>query len=316
MSLHKAFLLDLADEIQHLLRAAYRKRGNDHIAASVEGPLDHIRKGTGVIRMLRSLVGPVAVGRFHDHIVRTLQIDRIRDQRLVGIADISGEDDLLRHTVLRDRHFDGTRSEKMAGVYEPDGDPFCYDLFLLILHAYKALDRVLRVDPGIERLHLRPARALCLPVLPLCFKFLYVRGIKKHDAAQRCRPAGGEDLSLESLLAQERQKARVVHVGVRQQNHVDLRSRYRHGRIFIQILTLLHTVIDQNLLPARFKIITASRHFVRGTKKCQFHTRSFPRTSAGYNALSSRLWSWALTAQRHGFRPSYHSLSENRQGVQ
>ena len=95
-----------------------------------------------------------------------------------------------------------------------------------------------------------------------------MRGIKKHDPAQRSRSAGREDLPAETMLIQERQKARVVNMGMGQKHHVDVTYRDRNRFVLIKIRALLHTAVNQELLPAGIQVITASGHFMRCTQKC------------------------------------------------
>ena len=64
----------------------------------------------------------------------------------------------------------------------------------------------------------------------------------------------------------------MVHVRVSQKDHIDLAGCDRQRLILIKIRTLLHSAVNQNLLTACFKIITASRYFMRRSQKCQFHT--------------------------------------------
>ena len=78
---HQALLLDLAQEIQHLLGAAHRKAGDHQAAALVEGALQKGGQGGHVVRP--GAVAAVAVGRFHHHIVGLFQILRVPQQGLV-----------------------------------------------------------------------------------------------------------------------------------------------------------------------------------------------------------------------------------------
>ena len=164
----------------------------------------------------------------------------------------------------------------MARIDELDPDPVRDIGYLLIFYRDKAGDRPLGILLVIQRLHHIPARALRLAVFPLGFKFLNVRGVQKHDAAQRRGSARRKDLPAESMLVKQREQSRVIHVRVRQQNHIDLARRHRDRFILIQIRSLLQSAVDQDLLPARLQIIAASGHFVCRTYKCQFHNGTRP----------------------------------------
>ena len=51
-------------------------------------------------------MAPVTVRRFHDHIICTVQILWIADQRLICISDVPGKDKLLLRLSLPDPDLD------------------------------------------------------------------------------------------------------------------------------------------------------------------------------------------------------------------
>ena len=89
MSIDHLVLLDVPDEIKHLLRAPHRKGRDHHVSAPVKGTLDHGCEGSRVIIVRRALMASVAIGGFHHDIIRFLRIGRIADQRLVLVPNIS-----------------------------------------------------------------------------------------------------------------------------------------------------------------------------------------------------------------------------------
>ena len=101
---HQTLFFDPSDKIKHFLCPSDRKRRNHHISAAVKRPLDHLRKLHRIIH--RRIMAPVTVCRFHDHIIRAVQILRIADQRLVCISDVTGKDKLLLRRFLPDPDFD------------------------------------------------------------------------------------------------------------------------------------------------------------------------------------------------------------------
>ena len=101
---HQTLFFDPPDKIQHFLCPSNCKRRYNHISAAVKRPLDHLRKLHRIIH--RRIMAPVTVCRFHDHIIRAVQILRIADQRLVCISDITGKDKLLLRRFLPDPDFD------------------------------------------------------------------------------------------------------------------------------------------------------------------------------------------------------------------
>ena len=103
----EAALLDLPDEVKHLLRPAHGKAGDDHVAAPVEGLLDAPGQG---LHKIHPLVGvePVAVGRFHDQVLCVLHKLGIAQDGLVAVAHVTGEAELVLLTVFREPYLDGS----------------------------------------------------------------------------------------------------------------------------------------------------------------------------------------------------------------
>lgn len=79
--------LDVAQEIEHLLRAPDGEGGDDDVAAPVEGALDDLGEAFGIVG--RGIVEPVAVGGFHDDVIRLRDIARVVDEGLVEVAHIA-----------------------------------------------------------------------------------------------------------------------------------------------------------------------------------------------------------------------------------
>ena len=96
---NETFLLDLPNGVEHLLRSAHGKGGDDHAATPVKGALNMTGKGCHRIgRFVHSLsialMEAIAVGGFDHYIICFVHRFGIVDNGLVGIAHITGEDDL------------------------------------------------------------------------------------------------------------------------------------------------------------------------------------------------------------------------------
>ena len=87
IGLHQLLILDLPDEVQQFLGAAYGEGGNYHIAAPGHGIVDDLRQILGVAPHLS--VVAVAVGGLHHHIVRPGKVAGIPDDGLIHIAQIA-----------------------------------------------------------------------------------------------------------------------------------------------------------------------------------------------------------------------------------
>ena len=125
-------------------------------------------------------------------------------------------------------------------------------------------------------LHQLPAAALRLAVAPLGVLLLDMGGILQHDAAQVGGGGGGVDGAAEPVLVKVRYPARVIDVGVGQQNRLHLAGGQRQGRVLIGIAPLLHPAIHQKPMSGGFHQRAAAGHLMRGAQKGQFHSDILP----------------------------------------
>ena len=269
VAVHHAGVLDLADEIQQLLRAADGERRDDHVAAAVERALDAVRERGQIVHA--RAVAAVAVGRLDEHVVRARDGLRVADDGLVGVADVAGKDDLLFRAALGEPCLDARAAEQVADIREADDDVFP-DLNALAVAAWaQQTQHALHVLERIQRLGRRLAGAGGLAPLPLGLGHLDVRRVAQHDAAQVAGRLRGVDRAAEALLIQQRQVAGVVHVRVRDEHKLDLRRRDGDGNVLKQVPPLLHAAVDQAVVPADLEQGAAAGHLVVGADKCQLH---------------------------------------------
>ena len=200
-----------------------------------------------------------------------LDIGGVLDEGLVGVADIAREDELGGRTVFRHPDLNAGRAQQMAHVNKADRKAGGQLHFCVVIHADEELQRRLGVLNGIHGLHGRITGTLCLAVFPLGLKLLDVRGVPQHDAAQLGGGPGGVDLAPEPVAHQQRQQAGMVDVGMGGQHAVDLAGGHRDGLVLVDILALLHAVIDEVALPGCFQQGTAAGHFMVRAQKRQFH---------------------------------------------
>ena len=159
----------------------------------------------------------------------------------------------------------------MSRIQKSDPDSLRDIALRFIVGGDKAADRAFCVLMAVQRLHHVTAGTLCLAVFPLCFKFLNVRRVQKHDPAQGRCSARRKDLSAEPVLVKQREQAGVVDMRMCQENHIDISRGNRYRLVLIQIRSLFHAAVYQYLLSACLKVITASGHFMCSTYECQFH---------------------------------------------
>ena len=260
VSFDKAFFLDLPQKIQHFLRAAHRKAGHHHVATPVKGALQDFCQLCHIVRP--GVVVAVAVGGLHKHIVRLLDIGGVFYDGLIQIADIAGEHQLCGGAALGDPQLDAGRAQQVPHVHEP-----CFDArgklnALAVLHAQEQAAGGFGVLYGVHGLHRLCAGALALAVFPLGFKFLNMRRVPQHNAAQLHRRDGGVDPASEAVVRQQRQKTGMVDMGMGDEHKVDLAGGYGQGLVFVHIFTLLHAVVDEKPLPCRFQHGAAAGHLM------------------------------------------------------
>ena len=213
-------ILDLADKVQKLLRAAHGERRNHNVAALAERFVDDLGKLVGIAPDLG--VVAVAVGRLHHDVVGLFEKLRVADNRLVDVADIAGEDDRLVHAVFFQLKRDGRGTEQMARVGEHRAHTLAeVDLFF-ILAGRHVLEDVQRVLLGVERIDMLAARALALAVFVLSVALLNVSGVEQHDLHQICCQACRQDAAVEAVFHQQRDTARVVDVRVGDEQNIDI----------------------------------------------------------------------------------------------
>ena len=256
----QALFLDDPDEIQHLLGTAHSKRWNDHIAAPVKSPLDHSCQFRHIVRSLA--MASVAISRFHDHIVRIVNIGWIVDQGLVCITDITGKDQLLRHILFCDPDFNAGRAKQVAGVDETDADPVA-DLDHLVVTAWgKVLQDTDGIFRGIDGHEWLCAGTFALSVAPLRLKFLDMGTVTEHDIAKVLRRLRRKDRPLKALLIKERKHTGMVDVGMGQEDIVDIGGRHRDRYIFKEVSALLHTTINKYMFTCDFQIMLTACYLV------------------------------------------------------
>ena len=308
MALHKTLFLDLPDEVEQLLRAAHREAGNDHIAAPVEGALQNFGQLPDIVRA--GAVEPVAVGGFHHNVICVGEVGRVLDEGLVLVADIAGEDELGGGAVLGDPDLDAGRAEQMANVHKLDLQARCQLGLFPVLHPAEQPDGRLGVLNGVHRFHRFCTGALALAVFPLGLELLNVGRVPQHDAAQLHRGVGGIDPAPEPVADQQRQKARMVDVGMGDQHAIDLSGGHRDGLVFVHILALLHAAVDEVALPGRFQQRTAARYLVVRAQKRQFHrlhplSRCFLPPAAQTGGAKRREFTYIIPYFRPSSRPNH-----------
>ena len=125
VSMDEPTLLYRTDKVQHFLRSAHGKGGDDDIAATVERALDIVRKRGDVIRPVALMVA-VAVGRFDEQVVSVGDMLRVAQNGLTEVADIAREDYLFLTLALVQPCFNGGRAQQVADIGKAHGHGVVY----------------------------------------------------------------------------------------------------------------------------------------------------------------------------------------------
>ena len=265
-------VLDLPDEVQEFLGAAHGKGGDDDIAAPGHGLVDDPGQVIGIAPDLR--VVAVAVSGLHHHVIGAVEVDRIPDDGLLDIAQVTGKDDALFHTVLRQVHGDARRTQQMARVHKLHFHALAQVDDLPVLAGGHELPHPLGILDGVERVHMGRAGPLALAVFPLGVLLLDMGRVQQHDVQQLGGEPRGEDLPLKALLDEHGDPAGVVDMGVGHQQVIDGIGREGKFRVGYLVPPLLQPAVHQDALSAYIQTVTAAGHALIGAKKAELHVEN------------------------------------------
>lgn len=196
---------------------------------------------------------------------------RVPDDRLVDVANVPGEDDLLLHAALLHPHLHAGRAQQVSRIHKADLDPFKEFYDLSILRGDQMLGHLGRIGHSIKGLHRGPARLLSLLVFPLGILLLNVGRVLKHHRQQLAGETCGKNLPLKPLFDQQRNPPRVVNVGMGDNHIVDIvGGKIKHGIVPL-IPALLQAAVNENLLPPHLYTVAAAGDGFGRAEKGQFH---------------------------------------------
>ena len=93
IKVQKLPLFDVTDKIQELLGSADCKCRDDQIASALQCGIDDRSQFRCIVRWC--IVITIAIGGFHDHIVCSVRRNRVFDERLIDISNITGENNFF-----------------------------------------------------------------------------------------------------------------------------------------------------------------------------------------------------------------------------
>ena len=102
-----AGLPQIVEVIQQCLRAADGKGWDDEVAAAIHRIIDQFNKGS---LLIIHLMQPIAIRRFDEQEIRTIDYRWILDDRLIRLAEVAGKDELRFFTAFPNPHFKNSRT--------------------------------------------------------------------------------------------------------------------------------------------------------------------------------------------------------------
>ena len=182
--------------------------------------MNDLRQFLHIVRY--GMMAAVAVCGFHDHIIGSLYIGRIVDDRLVQVADVTGKHHLLCNFFFSQPDLDAGRSQQMSRIDKPHFDAGRRRVPFPVRQTDKQFDRTDGIIHGIQRHKFFFSGPFAFPVAPLCFKLLNMRTVTQHDAAEIICGKRGVDRPPESVRIQLRKQPGMIDMGMCQKDKVQL----------------------------------------------------------------------------------------------
>ena len=202
----------------------------------------------------------------------------IAQDLVAAAADVAGKKEplLLSAVVLvDDLQQDLRRAEDVAGVEKGQRHPVGDRHRPLVAERHELAQAALGVLLHIERFDRRQAVLGAVLVEPLGVLLVDVGAVVQHDLAQVARCEGRVDVAREALLAEVRQVAAVVDVGVGKHDQIDLlRVEVRKPAVHLVALlaaALVESAIEQDTAAVDFQQVLRTGGGARGTAEFQFH---------------------------------------------
>ena len=210
---------------------------------------------------------PVSISRLHDYVICTVCRNRIPQDRLIDISEISGKYNRSGFSIFGSKHFNRRRSKQMSDIRKPNRNPITQFNFLIIITGNQKPYRRKCIFHRIQRYIRFPAGTFGFPVSPLCLKLLDMCTVTQHDRTEFRSRFGCKYLSAESVGIKHRQKTCMINMCMGKQYVINFCRIHRNFLIFKQISSLFHTNVYTKTFIAYFKIMTTSCHFVSSPKK-------------------------------------------------
>ena len=271
-----ALAVEHVQAVEHLLRALHGKGRNDHLFAS------GVAVGHGLGQLLGAAafipVVAVAVCGFHEHIISPGRIFRVADNQRLGAADVAGKDHAGGLAVFFGFQPQGAGTQNVPGVVIGYADARRGLKAFVIVHGVKEGGRLAGVLHAIKSGRgIFQTPALVLLGFPQGFHFLDVGAVLQHDFQQIAGGLGAVDGFAETVFGQQGQQAGMIHMGVGDQNKINV-----FGLVGLNIavapvnglVALVHAAVHAETPAACLNHITGAGDCLGRSQKLYFHMHS------------------------------------------
>ena len=267
---------ELVEDVEELLGALDGESGDHHLAAALEGFFKDRAEGIGGPG--RQLVLAAAVGAFHQDEIDVRHRDGIAQDFVAAAADVAGEEEALLLVAVFpvddfEQHLGGT--EDVAGVVEGQRHAVAERHRALVADADELAQAALGVFLEIEWLDGRQVVFGAVLVEPFGVLLLDMRAVCQHDLAEVAGGESGVDVAAEALLAEVREIAAVVDVGVGEDHDVDFAGvEVREAAVdlvaFLAV-SLIEAAVEEDAGAVDFEQVLGSGGGAGGTAEFEFH---------------------------------------------
>ena len=259
----QTFAAQTVEGVDDFLRTTDGERRNDELAfllgAGVERSHQQVLLG-GIERGVQT----VAVGRLHQQVVNLRKRLGIFEYMLVVAPHIARKAKLDKAAALLDFQIHAGAAENMASIEELYRHLTLDVELLVVRHADETAHTGLCIGLGIDRLNRRQPLGGTLLVEGVRIRLLNAAGVGQHNGTQVACGGRADDDAVKAQLVDIRNQSRMVDMGVREDEVVDLlwvETQIAVHSVGLEALALIHTAVEQYLQTSlRCDEVLASRH--------------------------------------------------------
>jgi len=255
------FAEEFVQHDEELLGAFDREGRDDDLPVFLEGLVEDAAEGLAGIGIW--FVFAAAVGAFHDDGVDVFRVFRVAQDVIGAAADVAREEEAAFEAggefVEVENDLGG--AEDVAGVDESDGDSVGDHHGAVVIEGDELPEAFFGVDFCVERVEGWEALAFAFPVGVGEVGFLDAGGIREHDLAEVAGGRGGEDIAAVAPAGEVGQVARVVDVGVAEDDGVELGGF--EGEVLVDVVgffavALVESAVEEDAFAVDFDEVAGS----------------------------------------------------------